>query len=680
VIFGSRISLSGAGAASFAEDFNNGAATVDFGDSGASATTTHHASYAYAILPTGLANWASWANTGIAGGYVEGLGHGYAVAYLDDQGPPGHWHATFFSGDTGYDVDLGVNTNSKQGPLHMHIAGGYLWILFSEYPNANQLSVRMLGCLYGSNTFTQLRNDLIAPATAGSSGFGGLIAASEVGGKMYVAFLQLDANAPPGSPAANRNALYVLDYSAGTGSAPSGIAAPAFQFPFLRGFKEVDLCWQGNQLIVAVGDGLAASVYELSAPFTAITTRAVIPGIANALLCSVGSTLFIVGRTPGPAGVGINRMDLYALDGGTLTEINISPIVPFLDSVTSPQAFGGYVMWAVSYPTPGAADPNQKTLTVYAYDVLRSRLFRALTFTDPSWTGSDVFGHDEIGLYGVNARTQAAGATFQSQLGLAMFSGVLSGSVESAREFYWGVRPITPTPAFDGLLQMGVSITSGLFDFTAATNKLFRAVLSHFIDGLQAGASSPSVTLNVWFDQDPNRLSATPDVTLGTGPAPNPLPQQLDLSLFTNQVARKLVYQVISENGAGYNGSDGWQNAPKITDVIIQAATGWVYDFIFDLAPGVVTNSGAPQDYAYQKQSDPAANDEIDPVVAYNFLKKLWREKGGECVLYLPNGETMLALIQLLEFTSPKPAAVVARSDMQTQYQVLANVKIREDI
>lgn len=680
VLLASRVSLSGSGTAAFTESFNNGATAVDFGDSGGGAAT-HHGTYSYALVPTGVANWASWANTGIAGGYVEGLGHGYALCYLDDAGTP-HWHASFFSGDSSYDVDLGADTGSKQGPLHMHIAGGYLWILFSEYPNANQLSVRMLGCLYGTNSFAQLRNDAITPTTAGSSGFSGLIAASEVGGKMYVAFLQADANQPPGAPSANRNALYVLDYSAGTGVAPSGIAAPAFQFPFLRGFKLVDLCWQGNQLIVSAGDGLNAYIYELASPFSAITSRSVIPGIANALICTVGSTVFINGWTPGPAGVGINRMDLYTLDSGTLTEIPFSPVVPFVDSVTSPQAFGGYAMWAVGYPTPGAADPNQKTITVYAYDVVRSRLFRALTFTDPTWTSSDVFGHDEIALYGVTVRTQAAGATFQSQLGMAMFSGVISsGAVpESAREFYWGVRPITPTPSFTGLLQMGVNIVSGLFDFTAATNKLFRAVLAHFIDGLQAGASSPSVTLNVWFDQDPNRLSSIPDFTLGTGTAPNPLPEQLDLTLFANQVARKLVYQVITENGAGYNGSDGWQNAPKITDVIVQAATGWVYDVVFDISPGVVTNSGAPQDYAYPKQSDPASNDEIDGVVAYNFLKKLWREKGGECTIYLPNGESFPALIQLLEFESPKPAATVSRSDKQTEYQVLAAAKIREDI
>lgn len=677
VIMAVRSQLSAAATAGFVEVFNNGMTATQLGISGATSLVNHD-SFSYGIVPpAGSAAFNTWAVNGTAGGYVEGLGMGYAVCYLDSQGTP-HWHATFFSGDNAYDVDLGANTGSKQGPLHMHIAAGYLWVLFSEYPNANNLSVRMLGCAYGSNTFVQLRSDNLTPTTAGTDGFSGLIAASFVGGKLYVAVLQADQNAPPGVPTVNRNGLYVLDYSAGSGIVPSGAAAPAIVFPFERGFKAVDINWQGNTLLLAVGDGLNAYIYATNSPFSVLNTQAVIPGIANALLCSVGSTVFVAGWTSGLGG--INRMDLYTLNGGTLTEIPFTPIVPFLDSVTSPQAYGGYAIWAVSYATPGAVDPTQKTVTVYAYDVVRDRLFRALTFTDPSWTGSDIFGHDVIGLYGVAPRTQAAGATFQSQMGLAIFSGQLSNALESAREFYWGVIPITPAPPFAGLLQMGVNIISGLFDFTAATNKLFRATLSHFIAGLVAGQDSPNVTLNVWFDQDPNRLSAVPDFTIGTGTAPTPLPSQLDLNLFTNQVARKMVYQVISDGG-GFNGSQGWQNSPKITDVIIQAATGWVWDLAFDLSPYSVVNGGGQQEYAYSDQSPTDTTSlSYDHVVAYNFLKKLWREKGGECTLYLPNGDSYPALIQLLQFESPKPIAGIGRSDVQPTWQVFVICKFREDI
>lgn len=676
VLMAVRWQLNGAATCGFTDLLNNGMATVQLGDSGAGSLVNHTA-FTYGIVPTGAATFTTWALNGTAGGNVEGLGMGYAVCYRDNQGPPGHWHVAFFAGDAVYDVDIGVNTGNQQGPLHMQVAAGYVWVLFSNYPNANTLRVFMLGCNYGSNAFTQLRSDAL-PAVAGTSGFGGLIAASYVGGKLYVGILQSDQNVQPGAPAANRNALFVGDYSAGVGSVPSGLAAAAVVFPFERGFKEVDLTWQGSNLIVAIGDGLNAYIYQLASPFTTVVTQAVIPGIANALLCAVGPVLFIVGWTPGPNG--INRMNLYTLNGNTLTELPFTPIAPFVDSVTSPTAFGSYALWAISYQTPGGP-VGQKTITVYAFDAVRDRLFRALTYTDPLWTGSDVFGHDAIALYGVSSRTLAAGVTYQSQLGLAIFSGFLSNNAESAREFCWGVIPVTPAPAFKGLLQLGVDIISGLFDFTAATNKLFRATVSHFIGGLVPGQTSPSVTLNAWFDQDPNRLSAVPDFTSNSGTAPNPLPSQLDLNLFTNRVARKLVYEVISSGGGFDIVSNSWLNAPKITDVIVQAATGWVWDMALDLSPTVGVNGQGQQEYAYTHQSPTDATSlSYDHVVAYNFLKKLWREKGGECQLYLPNGDTYPALIQLLAFESPKPIAGIGRSDMESTWQVFALIKIREDI
>jgi hypothetical protein len=347
--------------------------------------------------------------------------------------------------------------------------------------------------------------------------------------------------------------------------------------------------------------------------------------------------------------------------------------------VTSCVAFGPYAIWAIGYPTPGGA-AGQKSVTVYAYDVVRSRVFRALTVTDPSWIGSDVFGHDIIGVYGANTRTLQLGATFQSQFGLALFSGLLSNSGETAREYYWGVKPLTPAPGFTGLLQMGVDIISGLFDFTASTNKLFRQKVSHFIGGLISGSAQPSVTLNAWFNQDPNRLSAVPDFTAGTGTPTGVLPPELALDLFEGSVAVKTVYEVISAGGGYDLGSSSWRNAPKIIDVIIAAATGWVLDLVVDLAPGAKRNTGDAQEGAYSAQSDPTTNATIDQVVAYNFLRQLWRQKGGKCIVYLPNGDTYPALIQLEKFSSPKPFAVSSRSDQQSQYQELVTLKIREDI
>lgn len=668
-------SLNGSNTAAFADSFNNNVTGVHLGDSGGAAQV-NHGSYDYGIIPTGVAAFSSWAQqASAAGGWVEGIGMGYATTYLDNQGPPGHWHAVFYSGDSAYDVDLGANTGGQQGPLNMHIGGGYLWVLLSNSPNANTLTVHMIGCAYGSNTLVKLRSDVL-PSVAGTSGFGGLIQASYVGGHLYVAVVQFDQNVPPNAPTANKNALFVLDYSAGTATAPSGLSAAAFIFPFTRGFKPQDVTWQGNNLIVSVTDGFNASIYQLSAPFSSIQTLAVIDGIANALVCTVGGEIFIIAWTPGTTGV--NRLELYTLNGSTLTNVPFTPVVPFLDDVTSCVGFGPYALFAVSYVTPGGV-AGQKTVTIYAFDVVRSRLFRALTMTDISWTGSDQFGHDIIGVFGTNTRTLRTNVTFQAQLGLAIFSGFLSNNNETAREFYWGVQPLTPAPSFTGLLQMGCDLISGLFDFTAATNKRFRAKIAHYIDGLVSGQSSPAVQLNAWIDQDPNALAPAPDFTTTTGVPPSPLPQQGDLFLYEGRLGRQTVYEVIS-SGGGYNVTLGqWVNAPKIKDVIVMAASGMVWDLVCDIAAGVGTNQQAQQEGAYTSQTTTEAAG-IDHVAAYNFLKQLWKQRGGVCTLYLPNGETYNALIQLAEFASPKPLGAGNRSDQQATWQVLATLKIREDV
>lgn len=674
VAFGARWSLNGAQTATFSDTMNNQMVVVHGGDTGLT-SLVNHTTFNYGIIPTGVAQFVSFGpNASTIGGYIDGIGNGYAAVYLDNQGPPGHWHAVFFSNDQVYDVDIGANTGSQQGPLNMHIAGGYLWILFSQTPNVAALKVLMLGCPYGSNIFQQLRSDAL-PTVAGTSGFAGLIQASFVGGHLYVAVLQADQNSPPQAPTVNRNALFVLDYSAGVATAPTGLGAAAFVFPFERGFHINDLTWQGNQLLCSISDGFSASIYQLSAPFSAITTQAVLPGIANALMCSVGAQVMVIAWTPGPTGV--NRLELYTLVGGTLTSIPFSPVVPFLDSVTSCVGFGSYALFAIGYATPGGV-AGQKTVTIYAFDLLRTRLFRALTYTTVGWTGSDQFGHDIIGVYGTTTRTLQAGVTFQAQLGLAIFSGFLSNSTETAREFFWGVQPLTPAPNFTGLLQMGVSLISGLFDFTAATNKRFRAKIAHYIGQLVQNSNVLTIQLSAWFNQDPNRLNPAADFVVTTG-TPATLPAQTDVYLYEGRVARKTVYQVVS-SGGGYDAAAGvWRNAPKITDVIILSSAPMVWDFVVDISPRTGLVGQAQNEYAYTSQTTTEAVS-IDHVVAYNFLKQLWIQRGGVCQLYLPNGQSLAALMQEASLESPKPLGAGYRSDTQATWQVTGTLKIREDV
>src|SRR5205823_7861514 len=111
-----------------------------------------------------------------------------------------------------------------------------------------------------------------------------------------------------------------------------------------------------------------------------------------------------------------------------------------------------------------------------------------------NWTGSDVFGHDVVGVFGVTQRTGAG--VFQAQVGVGLFTGILSGNTETAREFYWGVQPITPAPSFSGFLQLGTELISGLIDFTAATTKLFRQVVVSFAGGMVQNSAANGVKVN----------------------------------------------------------------------------------------------------------------------------------------------------------------------------------------
>jgi hypothetical protein len=93
------------------------------------------------------------------------------------------------------------------------------------------------------------------------------------------------------------------------------------------------------------------------------------------------------------------------------------------------------------------------------------------------------------------------------------------------------------------------------------------------------------------------------------------------------------------------------------------------------LARNAKTNTGAPEDYCYQRQGG-----NIDESVAYNFLRQLWRQKGGECVLTLPNGDQYNALVQQESFNSPKPFGSSFVSDQGPRYENIVEIVAREDI
>lgn len=667
VVLGNKLVLNAAATMTWSDVWNNGITPVRLGDDGTTVQASHFmASY-------GILTGANFPFNDIAGGFVNNGGQGYA--YIAATTGPNQQTLFFQSADVGYTAQI-VPIATPFTPVHLTIGGGFIWVLWSGYATTANFIIDQYGIVNG--VLVRIRRDNLGDTRDGP--YVGIVSSAYVAGKLYTAVVISGRDSATGLTW--KNLLYVLDYTAP--GVPGAIGAP-LSLPSATvanlttvgtsPFKFTDLVWSGTALYIAVSDGFNASILSLVSPFTSITETAVLPGLANATMCAVGAALFIVGVSFG-TNTQVNRMDLFVLTGSSLEEFGpVNTPVALLDSITSPATFGGYAIWAVSYTLPGA---STKTVTIYAFDVIRSRLFRVLTLTDAAFTGLDVFGHNEVAVYGVTTRTLSVGVTFQAQWGFTLFTGLISNATETAREFYFGVQPLTPAPAFTGLLQMGVDLISGLFDFTASTNKLFRQLVSDFVDGLIVGQATPSITLNAWFDQDPARLAAAPDFTVTTGtPAALPVPKYLKLP--TNQVARKLVYEVISLGG-GYNGAAGaWQNAAKLVDVAVQAATGWVIDAVLDLSPNAKVNANNVQEYAYQNQSV-AGGPTVDSVVAYNFLRQVWRQKGGEISLALPNRDAYPALIQQMEFASPKPFAASFRSDIQASFQSLCSLKIREDI
>jgi hypothetical protein len=630
------------------------------------------------------ANFQSFPYNGMAGGYVNGAGMGYAyVAQLTT----GAWVVFFQAGDVTYGPVTLVDGTSSTGIMHISIGGGFVWVLVNLYPGTTRASLAQLGMVAGVFQQIGVNNTALGPAGYGAQAQG-IVEAAYVGNKLYVAVVISSLQATDLSTWVNR--LWVLDYSA-----PGVPVIVTTTFPSATtgqnvagstsSFKFVDLCWQGTNLNISVSDGMNATILTAApATFSTITTLAVLPGLGNAFICPVGATLFIVGATYG-ANVSVNRMELFTLNGGTLTAIApINVPAPILDSITSPVVFGSYATWAVSY-TVGTVH----SVAVYAYDVIRNRLFRALTINPASFTGSDIFGHGEVAIFGTTTRTMGGGATAQAQFGIALFTGLISNNTETAREYYWGVLPVSPVPGFTGLLQMGTELTSGLIDFTAASNKLFRQAIVSFNSGLVANTPLPSVTFQAWFDQDPGNLTVVPDITKtisGASATPSGAGAQVGAAIVTvlptqlavplNRVARKMVYRVTS-SGGGLLAGGIWQQSVKIVSVATQVATGWVWDIPINLSPNVKTNTA--NHFVYQNQGQAGVYD-TDHVVAYNFLKQLWRQRGGQCTLTLPNGESYPALIQSLGFESPKPFAASFRADQQTTYQLTAMIKIREDV
>jgi len=200
-------------------------------------------------------------------------------------------------------------------------------------------------------------------------------------------------------------------------------------------------------------------------------------------------------------------------------------------------------------------------------------------------------------------------------------------------------------------------IISSAIDFTSASLKLFRQLVVTHVPVPTGG----QFFIGVWMDQDVDNLNAVPDFvttnsTVGTSAT----------ILLINKVARKLVYLL------QYLTPINTLSAPRPKAVAIQAATGWIWKAGLALSNSARLNSQQPNTFCFQQQG-------LDAKTAYNFIRQLWRLKGGQCLATFEDGDQYNAVIESVDFTSPKPLSVTMSGDRKSHYEVLAAITIRED-
>jgi hypothetical protein len=535
------------------------------------------------------------------------------------------------------------------------IAFGMIFYLFQA--PGNLILTVINGAGIGTNVVT------IASATLLPVHNVGMLAAGAVGDREYVAFGWAPA---AGSAVAN---IRLIDVTAGS------FTLAAIDVPLASGAA---VALPQYQQMIFVGDTLVVSAFtynemvimQYNIASATWSTLARFPNTNALYMCEVAGSIFVLATSDTAAVNEPNSVDMNLITGGNVQNIGplqiqgVGGLSSFITGEGFPTAYGPYAIFPIYY-----FDGVSTHAVAFAYDVLRGRLFKLDDIGGfAQFLGN--FHGPRLGVFS-SLGHPFAGGTLAAQWGVAL--PVLSEfgvaqDTTNVQRLLFGVS----NGGFQPFQRPGTQITSSLIDFTSAQLKLFRQLVVSWAQPGLPNEADITVAVNVWLDQDPASLNAVPDFT-ATVAGGSSTQGQTQLKLTINKIAHKLVYRVTTTSGVS---GTNLTSAVKLVSVVVRAATGWVQSLKLDLAPNVVTN--AKNGLVWERQSSPGTT--IDAVVAYNFLRQLWRLQGGECIATFPNGDSGNWLIQDLAFDSPKPFAASMRADQQTQYQSLASLKIREDV
>lgn len=503
----------------------------------------------------------------------------------------------------------------------------------------------------------------ITPAAGTSSAAGVFnvrLAVARVASKSYLAVLYVSQSLVP--------TLQVYDLSSvtfGASAAPVPLGGPNN----LDG-QVLQVEFQGDNILYAVTSGQRGHLVQFNIASQTHTTLAEFPNCTNVLFTPIAGGVFILAANDTALnGIG-NTVDMYLFQGGGLQHIGPvqvqTPTVAVSNAIageTEPVAFGPYAVFAIYYRPVSQATTS---IQVFAYDVLRGRLFKIQDIG-----GYNIFLGAQMGRrMSIAAPVQypVPAGTFNAEWMVGVPTLSQSNSAQDVTNVQNMMVGVSTSQFGTALLQQGTQITSSLIDFTSGQNKLYRQVVASFTP-LPADTGI-TVRLDAWLDQDPSNLTAIPDFTTGVVAAGlnGGLAGQSQLNLIINKVARKLVYRVTTTGPSTIT-----TPAVKLVSIAIQVATGWSWHLYLAMSGRARLNND--QDYCFTSQGLG-----VDELSAYNFLRQLWRLRGGECVVSLPNGDKYNAIIQLISGKSPKPFGVSYLSDQPNTYQEVVELKFREDV
>jgi hypothetical protein len=211
------------------------------------------------------------------------------------------------------------------------------------------------------------------------------------------------------------------------------------------------------------------------------------------------------------------------------------------------------------------------------------------------------------------------------------------------------------------VLSGGGRVISSVIDFTSAAVKMYRQlVVTH--EPIPAGYS---LSVYVFLDRDGDNL--TPDTTYKIT---NSTTGAIVTPLLVNAFAKKLVY-IVDWPTVGQAGAA----SSHPISVAIQAATGWVFNIPMALSDSALVNGENPQEYCFISQDK-----QLDALAARNFIRQLWRQKGGQCIVTYGDGDSYNAIIQDIHITAKKFKTMNQPGDRKTRYEGKMTLKLAEDL